>query len=53
MPVDDLGLDYLERRNALIEAVTLDDVRRVAAQLYGVEPLFAIAGAPEGVSEGT
>ena len=47
-----LGRDYLERRNALIEAVTLDDVRRVAAQLYGVEPLFAIAGAPQGVSEG-
>jgi zinc protease len=47
-----LGRDYLERRNALIEAVTLDDVRRVSAQLYGVEPLFAIAGAPEGVSEG-
>ena len=45
-----LGRDYLERRNALIEAVTLDDVRRVAAQLYGVEPLFAIAGAPEGES---
>jgi zinc protease len=44
-----LGRDYLERRNGLIDAVTLDDVRRVAKRLYSDEPLFAIAGAPEGV----
>jgi zinc protease len=44
-----LGRDYLERRNPLIEAVTLEDVRRVAARLYGVEPLLAVAGAPEGL----
>ena len=47
-----LGRDYLERRNPLIEAVTLEDVRRVAAQLYGVDPLFSVAGAPEGLDAG-
>ena len=44
-----LGIDYLDRRNPLIEAVTLDDVRRVSARLYGQEILVTIAGAPEGV----
>ena len=44
-----LGRDYLDRRNALIEAVTLEDVRRVSARLYEEDILVTIAGAPEGV----
>ncbi len=32
--LDDLGIDYIDRRNDLIEAVTIEDVRRVAKRLY-------------------
>ena len=49
MLVDDLGLDYLARRNGLIEAVTLDDVRRVAARLFAEEMLTVVVGDPEGL----
>ena len=31
MQVWQLGIDFLERRNSIVEAVTLDDARRVAA----------------------
>ena len=33
----DLGIDYLDRRNALIKAVTLADIKRVAERLYKPE----------------
>jgi zinc protease len=50
MQVDDLGIDYLERRNGYIEAVTLADVRRVAARLYHPDSLLVVVvGEPEGV----
>ncbi len=46
----DLGIDYLERRNGLIEAVTLDDVKRVAAWLLKPENLsIVVVGKPEGL----
>ena len=32
---DGLGIDYVEKRNALITAVTLEDARRAARRLYG------------------
>ncbi len=45
-----MGIDYLERRNQLINAVSLDDVRRVARQLFKPEDLtFSIVGRPKGV----
>ena len=46
MQADDLGIDFLDRRNALIEAVTLDDVKRVSARLFGHELLVSIVGDP-------
>jgi zinc protease len=50
MQVDDLGIDYLERRNDYIEAVTLDDVRRAARRLYRPDQLLTVVvGDPEGV----
>jgi zinc protease len=49
MLVQDLGRDYLERRNGLVEAVTLGDVRRVAARLFSGELLVAVVGDPEGL----
>ena len=42
--------DYIRKRNALIEAVTADDVRRVAARLLKPERLrIVVVGAPEGL----
>ena len=49
--IEDLGIDYVNRRNDLIEAVTLEDVRRVAAGLYRVEDLtVVVVGRPDGVA---
>lgn len=46
------GADYLDRRNAEVEAVTLDDARRVAQRLIGdAKLLVAVVGRPEGLSE--
>ena len=33
--VDELGIDYMDRRNGLVAAVTPDDAARVARRLYG------------------
>jgi zinc protease len=33
--MDNLGIDYIDRRDDLIAAVTIDDVRRVARRLFG------------------
>ena len=47
----DLGIDYLDRRSAYIESITLDDVRRVARRLLDPDKLsFVIAGKPEGIT---
>ena len=46
-----LGIDYLDRRAALIEAVSVDDIRRLARRLLRVDDLtVVIVGAPEGVT---
>lgn len=46
--LDDLGLDYVEKRNSLIEAVTLEDAKRVAKEIYDPEQLtFFVVGKPE------
>lgn len=49
----DLGIDYLDRRNGFIEAVTLEDVRRVAGNLLDADSLvFTVVGQPEGLKPG-
>jgi zinc protease len=51
MQRDGLGIDYLERRNALIGAVTLDDAKRVAHRLFDPDKLsFVVIGSPEGLT---
>ncbi len=46
----DLGIDYIKRRNGLIEAVTQDDIKRVAERLLGSENLIVtVVGQPEGL----
>jgi zinc protease len=47
---DNLGIDYLDRRSALIDAVTLEDVQRVAKRLLDPAALLTIVvGQPEGI----
>jgi len=48
--LDKLGIDYIERRGALIDAVTIDDARRVAKRLYGGGMLVTVAGKPKGLT---
>ncbi len=48
---DNLGIDYLNRRNGLIEAVTLADVARVAKRLLDPAKFTTLVlGQPEGVA---
>jgi zinc protease len=52
--VDDLGIDYIQRRSALIDAVTIEDAKRVAKRLYSGGLLVTVAGKPKGLtSSGT
>ncbi len=45
-----LSPDYIETRNERVNAVTLDDVQRVAQRLYQPENLrFVVVGQPEGL----
>jgi zinc protease len=51
MQADGLTIDYADTRNAQIEAVTLDDMARVAKRLLRPDALqFVIVGAPEGLT---
>lgn len=50
MQYNDLGIDYIDRRNSYIEAVTADDIRRVAGELMKPDDLtIVIVGDPQGV----
>lgn len=42
MQLHELGIDYLDRRNALIEQVTLEDIERVAGALLMPEALSVV-----------
>jgi zinc protease len=48
--VQDLGIDYLDRRDALINGVTLEDAKRVCARLLDPAKLTTImVGQPQGL----
>lgn len=50
LQVADLPIDYIDRRAAYFAAVTLEDVRRVAAELLDPDSLtIVIVGQPEGI----
>ncbi len=50
MQFEDLGIDYIDRRNDYIEAVTLDQVNRVAASfLKPGELQVVVVGRPKGL----
>lgn len=45
--IEELGIDYIDNRNSLIEAVTLEDVKRVAKRLLDADALIVtIVGQP-------
>ena len=48
--IDNLGIDYIQRRGALIDAVTIEDAKRVARRLYGGGMLETVAGRPKGLT---
>jgi len=48
--LDNLGIDYIQRRGAMIDAVTIEDAKRVAKRLYSGGMLVTVAGRPKGLS---
>jgi len=44
LQLDQLGIDYMDRRAGLINAVTLDDVKAAAKLLLSAEPAILIVG---------
>jgi zinc protease len=50
LQLDHLGIDYIDRRQQMIEAVTLDDAQRVAKRLFGGGLLFTVVGRPAGLA---
>jgi zinc protease len=45
--LDDLGIDYINKRNDLIDAITLADVQRVAKRLLEGGLLVTVVGRPQ------
>ena len=47
--IEELGIDYVDKRNKLIDAITLDDIKRVAKRLIESDRLITtIVGRPVG-----
>ena len=44
--IEDLGIDYINKRNSLIDAVTIEDARRVAKRLADGGMLVTVVGRP-------
>jgi zinc protease len=44
--LDKLPIDYIEKRNAVVDAVTLDDVKKAAQRLWGHGLITVIVGRP-------
>jgi zinc protease len=50
--LDKLPIDYIEKRNALVDAVTLDDAKQAAKKLWGQGLLTVIVGrAPQAAAQ--
>lgn len=48
---EDLGLDYVNQRNSLIDAVTLEDVKRAASRTLAPDAMRIVAvGKPDGIT---
>ena len=50
--LDKLPIDYIEKRNAIVDAVTLDEAKAVAKRLWGQGLLTVIVGrAPQAAAQ--
>jgi zinc protease len=49
--LDKLPIDYIEKRNALVEAVTLDQARQAAKRLWGQGLMTVVVGRAEAVAQ--
>jgi zinc protease len=49
--LDKLGMDYPERRSAMIDAVTLADAKRVAKRLLDTKSLTVVVGRAQGLNK--
>jgi zinc protease len=50
--IDKLGIDYIERRNSIVDAVTLDDAKQAAQRLWGQGLNTVIVGrAPQAAAQ--
>ena len=50
--LEDLGIDYMERRSGYINAVTIEDIRRVARRLIRPDELIVVVvGDPAGLDD--
>lgn len=50
MQMDELPVEYVNTRNDLVNAITLDDIKRVAARILKPDALhFVVVGQPEGL----
>ncbi|MHA1569052.1 MAG: M16 family metallopeptidase, partial [Alphaproteobacteria bacterium] len=51
--IENLGIDYLERRNSFIESVTVQDIGRVGRKWLDADALtFVVVGNPDGYTGG-
>ncbi|WP_245296990.1 MULTISPECIES: pitrilysin family protein [Rhodomicrobium] len=48
--IEDLGIDYIDKRNALVEAVTMADIKRAAKIIKPDDMVITIVGQPEGLT---
>jgi zinc protease len=48
--LDKLGIDYIDRRNGMIDAVTTVEAKRVAKRLLDGKMLITVVGKPQGVT---
>jgi zinc protease len=50
LQLDDLGIDYIEKRDGLMDAVTIEDARRAAKRLAAGGMLVTVVGQPKGLA---
>jgi zinc protease len=47
--LENLGMDYIEKRNGLIESVQLEDIKRAASLIDLKDMFITIVGQPDGI----
>jgi zinc protease len=50
LQLEDLGIDYIDKRNSMIDAVTMDDIKRVAKLIKPDDLVITVVGQPEGLA---